>query len=101
MLRVNQTIFFKSTYHSDIDVGLSDIFEHVRNTRTRGHAYKLSIPMCMKDVKKRYFAVRCVNIWNSIPAEAVASNIVETFKAQLDMFLGDRLYEFSSCHRKK
>ena len=82
-------------FHSDIDVGLSDIFEYARNTRTRGHAYKLSIPMCRKDVKKRSFAVRCVNIWNSIPAEAVASNNVETFKAQLDRFLGDRLYKIS------
>ena len=42
-----------------------------------------------------FFAVRCVNIWNSISAEAVVSNNVETFKGQLDRFLGDRLYEFS------
>ena len=84
-------------FYSDNDVGISDIFEYARNTRTRGHAYKLSIPLCRKDVKKRFFAVRCVNIWNSIPAEAVPSNNVETFKAQLDRFLGDRIYEFSYC----
>ena len=52
-------------------------------------------PYAKKDVKKISFAVRCVNIWNSIPAEAVASNNVETFKAQLDRFLGDRLNEIS------
>ena len=46
-------------------------------------------------MKKRSFVVRCVNIWNSIPAEAMASNNVETFKTQLDRFLVDRLYEFS------
>ena len=51
-------------------------------------------PCAVKDVKKRSFAVRCVNIWNSVPAEAMASNNVEAFKAQLDRFLGDRLYEF-------
>ena len=68
-------------FHSDIDVGISDIFEYVRNTNTRGHACKLSIPWCLKYVKKMSFAVRCVNIWNWIPAKAVASNNVETFKA--------------------
>ena len=70
-----------------------DIFEYARNTGTRVHAYKLSIPLCWKDVKKRSFAVRCVNIWNSIPAEAVTFDNVETFKAQLDRFLGDNLYK--------
>ena len=44
-------------FHSDTDVGLSDIFENARNIRTRGHAYKLPIPLCRKDVKKRSFAV--------------------------------------------
>ena len=82
-------------FHSDIDVRLSDIFEYTRNTRTRRHAYKLSIPLCRNDVEKRSFAVRCVNFWSSIPAEAVASNNVELFRAQRDRFLGNRLYEFS------
>ena len=81
--------------HSDVDVGLSDIFEYPRNTHTRVHTYKLSIPLCQKEVKKRSFALRCVNIWISIPAETMASNNVETFKAQLDRFLGDSLYEIS------
>ena len=82
-------------FHSYIDVGLSDIFEFAINTRTRGHAYKLSIPRCRKNVRKKSFAIRCVNIGNSIPVEAVASNNEETFKAKLDRFLGDMLYEIS------
>ena len=53
-----------------------------------------------RDVKNKSFAVRCVNIWNSIPAEAVASNNVKTFEAQLEIFLRDRLYENSYYHRK-
>ena len=83
------------TFNSDIEVGLNDIIEYARDTRTRGHAYKLSVPLCRKDVKKRSFGVRCVNIWNSISAEAVVSNNVETLKAQIDRFLGHRLYECS------
>ena len=41
-------------FHSEIDVGLSDMFEYASNTRTSGHAYKLSIPLCRKHVKKRF-----------------------------------------------
>ena len=88
-------------FHSDIDIGLSGIFEYPRNTRIRGHAYELSILLCLKKVKKSSFAVRGVNIWNSIPAETLAFNKLETFKAQLDRHLGDRLYEISKYHRKK
>ena len=66
-------------------------FEYAINTGTRDLAHKLSIPLCRKDVKKRSFAVRCVNNWNSIPAEAVVSKNLEAIKAQIDRFLGDRL----------
>ena len=71
------------------------MFEYARITRTRGHDNKLSISRCQKDLKKSSFAVRYVNIWNSIPDEDIASNNVETFKAKLDRFLGDRLCEVS------
>ena len=87
-------------FHSDIDVGLSDMFEYARNIRTRAHAIKPSIPLCRKDVKMSSIVVRCVNIWNSILAEAVASNNLGTFKAELDRFLGERLYEISQYNRK-
>ena len=62
---------------------------------TRCQAYKLSIPRCRKDVKKKSFVVRGMNIWNSIPAEGVATNNVVTFTAKLDRFLWDKLYEIS------
>ena len=94
LLRIDSIQKWKA-FHIGIDVGLSDLFEYARNTGTRGDAIKLSIPLCGKDVKKGSFAVRCVKIWNSITAEAVASNDVEIFKAQLDRFFGDMLYEIS------
>ena len=92
LLRIDLIQTWKA-FHSDIAVELSDIFEYARNTRTRSHNYKLSIPLCRKDVKNRSFAIRCVNIWTSIPEEAVASNNVESFKAQLGRFFRDISYE--------
>ena len=41
LLRVDLIQIWKA-FHSDIDVGLSDIFEYPRKTPTGGHAYKLS-----------------------------------------------------------
>ena len=61
---------------------------------------KLSIPLCRKVVKKRSFTVRCMNIWNSIRAEAVASDNVETFKVQLDSFLGDSYMKLQNSIEK-
>ena len=43
LLRIDLIKIWKA-FHSDIEVGLSDIFKYAINTRTRGHAYKLSIP---------------------------------------------------------
>ena len=49
LLRIDLIQIWKA-FHIDINVGLSEIFEYARNTRTRGHVYKLSIPLCRKDV---------------------------------------------------
>ena len=65
----NDLIQIWKEIHRDIDVGLSDIYEYARNTRTRGRAYNFSYPLCQKRSEKRYFDVRCVNIWNSTSAE--------------------------------
>ena len=75
------------------DVGLSDLFEMARDGRTRGHRFKMSIPVCRGDLRRRFFSVRVVSDWNSLPAEVVESQTVETFKGRLQGFLGDRLYE--------
>ena len=52
VLRID-LIQLRKGFHSDIDVGLYEIFEYARNTGTRGHAFKLSILQCRKIVKKK------------------------------------------------
>ena len=60
-----------------LKIFVPDIFKYTRNTGTRVHTYKLSIPLYRKDVKKRSFAVRYTNIRNLILVEAVTSNNVD------------------------
>ena len=53
-LRNYHTIVWKS-FHSVVDAGLSGVFELARDVHTRGHTFKVAIPVCHTDVGKRIF----------------------------------------------
>ena len=78
-------------FNSELDLGLCDLFEMARNPSTRGHRLKLAIPVCRTELRRRTFGVRCVSVWNSLPASLVESGL-DAFKCGLDSFLGDELY---------
>ena len=75
------------------DIGLSSILQRATMTSTRGHHLKLSVPICHGEVGRRRFAVRRVLVWNSIPHCIVDAPSYTSFKRQLDIWLGDRLFE--------
>ena len=79
-------------FNAEIDVGLSQVFERARYGRTRGHRYKLVVPACRDDLKRRMFAVRAVGMWNGLPADVVESSTLDSFKKGIDEFLGDSLF---------
>ena len=72
---------------------LSSLFEREFHVATRGHAFKLSIPRCHTDKLRRFFSVRVVQDWNSLPPGIVEVATLNTFKARLDMHMGVRFYE--------
>ena len=77
--------------------GRGDLLGLVRfsvEPRTRGHAYKLELPRHNTDVKKRFFGVRNVQRWNSLPSDVVEAGSLEVFKRLLAEHLGDLLYEY-------
>ena len=53
---------------------------------TRGHKLKLVNSRCHYDLRKHSFAVRAVNIWNSLPDSVISANNDNTFKNKLDKF---------------
>ena len=55
-----------------------------RNTRTRGHRYKLVVQRSVNSARYNFFGNRIVNMWNSLPADVVDSPTVNTFKNRLD-----------------
>ena len=72
----------------------TDIFQLSPETRTRGHRLKLFCPTVRTDVRKRFFSVRCLNVWNSLPASAVCAHDLSQFKRMLDVRIHDMLYAY-------
>ena len=81
-------------FHSFMCADLSGLFNLVRDSRTRGHTYKLTIPMCRTELMRRSFGVRHVQLWNSLPAEVVETESLTIFKSGLARVLGEKLFEF-------
>ena len=79
-------------FHSNLEVGLLDIVERQSHQSTRGHAFKLSVPRCRKDIKRRFFSARSVLLWNGLSGEVVQSESLEVFKRKLDNQLADLFY---------
>ena len=90
-LRVDLVKVWKA-FHSPIEVGLSSLFEMAQYAGTRGHPYKLAIPRCRTEIRRRFFGVRCVNIWNGLSRETVECENLLSFKKMLDRELGDKLF---------
>ena len=80
-------------FHSFMSADLSGLFHLVRDSHTRGHAYKLTIPVCRTELL-RSFGVRHVMLWNSLPAEIVETDSLTVFKSGLARVLNEKLFEF-------
>ena len=72
-----------------------EMFEISQERRTRGHIFKLVVPRYNRDFRQRWFAVRCINRWNCLPASVVTCSSLCSFKVALDQALGDLLYKYS------
>ena len=91
-LRIDLVMVWKS-FHLDVDLGLESLFEVAGDVGTRGHRFKLAIPVCRSEVRKRSFVVRVVSVSNSMSSWVVATGSLECFKRRLDVVLGSKLFE--------
>lgn len=91
LLRIDLIKVWKC-FHPVVDLGLVGMFELARNVGTRGHRYKLAVPVCRSEVGRRTFAVRVVGAWNALPSRVVEAGNVESFKVMLDAALKDKFF---------
>ena len=80
-------------FNSEVDVGLADLFERNFHSTTRGHSCKISIPICRGELRRRFWSVRCVNVWNGLPEEVVEASSLSGFKRLLDVHMGVQFYD--------
>jgi hypothetical protein len=64
--------------------------------RTRGHKFKLNKQSARLDVRKNFFGLRVVDVWNSLPELVVDAPTMNTFKGRLDRHL--REHQFNTEH---
>ena len=65
------------------------MFRSVHTDRTRGNGLKLRQGRSRLDIRRKFFIQRLVTHWNKLPKEAVNAPSLETFKARLDVALGN------------
>ena len=71
------------------------LFTFLPGTRTRGHPYKMYVQRANLDVRRRFLSCRVVKVWNSLSAETVCAERLDTYKRLLHRDLGELLVEFS------
>ena len=80
-------------FNSEVDVGLSSVFERQSHVATRGHSFKLSVPICRSELRRRFFNVRSVSTWNGLPVDVVDAGSLNGFKSRLDSHMSDHFFQ--------
>ena len=62
---------------------------------TRGHSYKLKKRFCHIQLRAKFFSMRVVDIWNSLPEDIVSAPSVESFKGKLDRHWKNYRYQMN------
>ena len=75
-------------------IKFDDLFVFSPSTTTRGHQFKLLPSHCNLDVRRRSFAERVVNPWNSLSVQTVSSDNINTLKRLLQVDLGQSLFDY-------
>ena len=63
------------------------LFPLVGESRTRGHSLKIRGSRFKTELRRNFFTQRVVNLWNSLPSEAVEAPSLNIFKIKIDSFL--------------
>ena len=72
------------------------IFEFKKDTRLRGHMYKINKRHVNKSKYKHFFSNRVINKWNSLPQDIVTSKTINEFKNKFDYYYKDKQFSIDT-----
>ena len=80
---ITDLIILYKIIHKQICLNFSDFFTFSPCTKTRGHPYRITVPLAKNNVFKNSFSCRIVPIWNALPNPVVLAPSVFAFKRLL------------------
>ena len=75
-------------------VSADQLFILCNDSITRGHPFKIYLQHSRLECRKRFFASRVVQTWNSLSPATVMADSLTSFKRHVALDLGDMLYEY-------
>ena len=66
------------------------LFPQAGETRTKGQGLKIRGSRFRTELRRNFLTQRVVNLWNSLPSEAVGDTSLNVFKARVDKFLNSK-----------
>ena len=64
---------------------VDDFFVLSNVNYTRGHSFKLMVPVSRINCRLNFFSVRVINVWNSLPDNVVSARTVVNFTRSLQV----------------
>ena len=87
-------IMYWKIFHGMSSITRDKVFPCPLMDRTRGHNFKIYHTRSQIEVRRRFFTMRSVNLWNSLPSDLVSCENITSFKHLLEAHLGDMLFDF-------
>ena len=83
-------------FHNHSSIKHNDLFTLAPTSNLRGHEYKIFVQHTNTDIRKRFFSVRCIPLWNNLSHNTVQSTSLDSFKAAIGNELGPLLFTYNS-----
>ena len=93
MLRADLILVWK-IFYGKCGIKPDDLFVLAGDSQTRGHPLKIFVPRCNLDVRRNFFSLRIISLWNSLSRSTVMSDNIGAFKASLHLDLGQILFDY-------
>ena len=94
LLRADLILVWKILHHQ-CAIDPTELFSFSSYRSTRGHQMKLFLPRVRTEIRRKFFSVRVISVWNSLSPDTVSSETLNMFKGRLHSDLGDKLFEFA------